>query len=75
MQPFFPAKGFQLKSESPKKPVNNKTLESAYKRIKKRLPSQNDLNSLAKQTDLSQRQIERWWRQRRASEKTSVAAR
>lgn len=36
------------------------------------LPSVLQLTQLAKQTDLSERQIERWWRLRRAQDKPST---
>ncbi|MGH0173532.1 UNVERIFIED_CONTAM: hypothetical protein FKN15_069046 [Acipenser sinensis] len=50
--------------------VQNVTLEVFYKQ-QTRSPSQNQFHSLSKQCDLSQRQIERWFRLRRNQDRPS----
>lgn len=63
-------KAIGIKSTGPKPPIPNKELESAYN-ANSRL-NHKTLVKLTKQTDLSERQIERWWRRRRAQDKPTT---
>ncbi|BFY98161.1 hypothetical protein BsWGS_01201 [Bradybaena similaris] len=55
---------------SVKKATPNPVLENAFKQ--KKLPSRETIQDLAKRTDLTGRQIERWFRVRRNQERTPV---
>ncbi|KAH8396364.1 hypothetical protein KR222_009295, partial [Zaprionus bogoriensis] len=63
-------KSLGIRSSRPKKAANVPTLETAY--AKSSRLDHKRLALLAKQTDLSERQIERWWRLRRAQDKPST---
>ncbi|XP_052865991.1 ceramide synthase 5 [Anopheles cruzii] len=63
-------KAIGIKSTGPKPPKANKTLEAAYN-------SNNRLNHkttlrLTKQLDMTERQVEYWWRRRRAQDKPTT---
>ncbi|XP_036227975.1 ceramide synthase 6 isoform X1 [Bactrocera oleae] len=63
-------KSLGIKSSRSKKACNNPVLEKAYQKC-------NTLNyklipSLKKQTDMSERQIQRWWRLRRAADRPTT---
>ncbi|GAU95617.1 hypothetical protein RvY_07207 [Ramazzottius varieornatus] len=51
-------------------PPPNHTLESAFKKVKK-VPDNAQMQALSKKAEMSTRQIERWFRQRKASENLS----
>lgn len=55
-----------VKTTSPNPPVYNQLLEKAYKRSSKLNPELN--TSLRKQTDLTERQIQKWFRKRKAQD-------
>lgn len=63
-------KSLGIKSTKAKPPVPNKTLENAYNSSPKL--NHKTLVSLSKQLDMSERQIERWWRRRRAQDKPTT---
>ncbi|XP_070502221.1 ceramide synthase 2-like [Chironomus tepperi] len=57
-----------IKSKKVKIPFENAVLEKMYRKCHK-LPTDMELVNLKKQTDLSKREIERWWRKRRAHDR------
>lgn len=59
-----------IKSRKVKIPFQNAVLEKMYKSCRK-FPSKLELQNLVKQTDLSQREIERWWSRRRLHDRPS----
>lgn len=59
-----------VKNTRPKKAPSNPKLEAAYQASSKIKHKQ--ICSLAKQLDLSERQVERWWRLRRSQDKPST---
>ncbi|KAJ6635435.1 Ceramide synthase 2 [Pseudolycoriella hygida] len=59
-----------VKSSKSKPPNPNQTLEKAYN--KNQRLNKKTIIGLAKQVDLTERQIERWWRLRRAQDKPST---
>lgn len=63
-------KSLGIRSSRPKKASPNPILEEAYEKSS-RLGHKTVL-SLVKQTDLTERQIQRWWRLRRAQDKPST---
>lgn len=63
-------KALGIKSTRPKKAPPNTVLDAAYA-ISTRL-DQKKTDAFAKQTDLTPRQVERWWRIRRAQDKPST---
>ncbi|CAD5121665.1 DgyrCDS10153 [Dimorphilus gyrociliatus] len=57
---------FKLKESRPKKPRDNELLENEFRSaFKKTIPNYESLLELSKKTDLTVRQLERWWRRRR----------
>ncbi|KAL0818512.1 hypothetical protein ABMA28_008959 [Loxostege sticticalis] len=58
-----------IKNTRPKKAPNNPKLEAAYQVTPKIKHKQ--ILALAKQVDLTERQVERWWRLRRSQDKPS----
>ncbi|XP_052739048.1 ceramide synthase 5 isoform X1 [Bicyclus anynana] len=69
-------KSLGIKNTRPKKAPNNPKLESAYAgspkiKHKQLFLSKDEICALAKQLDMSERQVERWWRLRRSQEKPS----
>ncbi|XP_050353367.1 ceramide synthase 5 isoform X1 [Nymphalis io] len=70
-------KSLGIKNTRPKKAPNNPTLEAAYincPKIKHKqlFLSKDKICALAKQLDLTERQVERWWRLRRSQDKPST---
>ncbi|KAG6446778.1 ceramide synthase 5 isoform X3 [Manduca sexta] len=70
-------KSLGIKNTRPKKALNNSKLELAYQSSPKIKHKQFFLNkdeicALAKQLDMSERQVERWWRLRRSQDKPST---
>ncbi|XP_016986995.1 ceramide synthase 6 [Drosophila rhopaloa] len=63
-------KSLGIRSSRPKKAANVPILETAY--AKSTRLDNKWLAPLSKQTDMSERQIERWWRLRRAQDKPST---
>lgn len=63
-------KSLGIRSSRPKKAATNPILEAAY--TKKSRLNHKTLVALTKQVDLTERQIERWWRLRRAQDKPST---
>lgn len=63
-------KAIGIKSTGPKPPKPNKVLEAAYN-VNSRL-SHKTTTRLMKQVDLTERQIEYWWRRRRAQDKPTT---
>ncbi|XP_021205426.1 ceramide synthase 6 isoform X4 [Bombyx mori] len=63
-------KSIGIKNTRPKKAPNNPKLENAYQASSKLKHKQ--ICALAKQVDLSERQVERWWRLRRSQDKPST---
>lgn len=63
-------KAIGIKSTGPKPPIPNKLLETTYS-ANSRL-NHKMIVKLTKQTELSERQIERWWRRRRAQDKPTT---
>ncbi|XP_026755021.1 ceramide synthase 5-like [Galleria mellonella] len=61
-------KSLGIKDTRPRKAPNNPKLEAAYQAS----PKLKDVSSLAKKLDLSERQVERWWRLRRSQDKPST---
>ncbi|ESO99796.1 hypothetical protein LOTGIDRAFT_226091 [Lottia gigantea] len=61
---------FGLREEDSQKAPPNEKLESFYAKNKK--PNDQNYLTLTKQTDLSRRQIERWFRQRRNQDRTKT---
>ncbi|CAG9801932.1 unnamed protein product [Chironomus riparius] len=61
----------EVKSKKVKIPFENAVLEKMYKKCKK-LPTNLELVSLTKQTDITIREIERWWRKRRAHDRPTL---
>lgn len=59
-----------IRNTRTKKAPNNPILEAAYQSSSKIKHKQ--ILSLSKQTDLTERQVERWWRQRRSQDKPSL---
>ncbi|XP_045770696.1 ceramide synthase 5-like isoform X1 [Maniola jurtina] len=69
-------KSLGIKNTRSKKAPNNPKLESAYVdcpkiKHKQLYLSKDEICALAKQLDMSERQVERWWRLRRSQEKPS----
>nr|XP_022304143.1 ceramide synthase 5-like isoform X2 [Crassostrea virginica] len=60
---------FGIKDGKPKVVQPNSALENSYK--VKKFPSEETIKALEKQTDLSERQIQRWFRMRRNQERPS----
>ncbi|XP_021205425.1 ceramide synthase 6 isoform X2 [Bombyx mori] len=70
-------KSIGIKNTRPKKAPNNPKLENAYQassklKHKQLLLRKDEICALAKQVDLSERQVERWWRLRRSQDKPST---
>ncbi|XP_049879536.1 ceramide synthase 5-like isoform X3 [Pectinophora gossypiella] len=63
-------KSLGIKNTRPKKAPNNPKLEAAYHSSPKIKHKQ--LCGLAKQLDMTERQVERWWRLRRSQDKPST---
>ncbi|XP_030021916.1 ceramide synthase 6 isoform X2 [Manduca sexta] len=63
-------KSLGIKNTRPKKALNNSKLELAYQSSPKIKHKQ--ICALAKQLDMSERQVERWWRLRRSQDKPST---
>ncbi|XP_013184238.1 ceramide synthase 5 isoform X3 [Amyelois transitella] len=63
-------KSLGIKNTRPKKASNIPQLEAAYQKSSKIKHKQ--ITALAKQLDLSERQVERWWRHRRSQDKPST---
>ncbi|XP_055374984.1 ceramide synthase 6-like [Condylostylus longicornis] len=63
-------KSLGIKSTRPKKATPNETLEKAYQ--KRNRLTHKMVAGLAKQNDMKERQIERWWRLRRAQDKPTT---
>ncbi|XP_063628400.1 ceramide synthase 6-like [Cydia splendana] len=61
-------KSLGIKDGRNKKAAPNPKLEAAYRAN----PATKKLAALAKQTDMSERQVERWWRLRRSQDKPST---
>ncbi|CAG9802894.1 unnamed protein product [Chironomus riparius] len=62
----------KIKSKKVKMPFENAVLEKMYRKCQT-LPTKMELVSLMKQTDISIREIERWWRMRRMHDRpTSI---
>ncbi|ESO00902.1 hypothetical protein HELRODRAFT_82517 [Helobdella robusta] len=62
---------YKLRELCQKKPIPNEVLEKLFKKNKKVLPSKEHMKSLMKELDMSEIQIERWWRRRRVQDKPS----
>ncbi|XP_013184237.1 ceramide synthase 5 isoform X1 [Amyelois transitella] len=69
-------KSLGIKNTRPKKASNIPQLEAAYQKSSKIKHKQfflkEKITALAKQLDLSERQVERWWRHRRSQDKPST---
>ncbi|XP_049879535.1 ceramide synthase 5-like isoform X2 [Pectinophora gossypiella] len=70
-------KSLGIKNTRPKKAPNNPKLEAAYHsspkiKHKQFFLSKDELCGLAKQLDMTERQVERWWRLRRSQDKPST---
>ncbi|CAK1589947.1 unnamed protein product [Parnassius mnemosyne] len=63
-------KSLGIKNTRPKKAPNNPKLEAAYQASSKIRHKQ--VCALAKQLDMTERQVERWWRLRRSQDKPST---
>ncbi|KAM3963874.1 ceramide synthase 5 [Aphomia sociella] len=63
-------KSLGIKNTRPKKAPHNPKLEAAYQNSSKIKHKQ--ITALAKQLDMSERQVERWWRLRRSQDKPST---
>uniref|UniRef100_U5EU05 Putative schlank n=1 Tax=Corethrella appendiculata TaxID=1370023 RepID=U5EU05_9DIPT len=63
-------KSIGIKSTCPKPPIPNKILETSYNECSRL--THKTIVGLSKQVDLSERQIERWWRRRRAQDKPTT---
>jgi ceramide synthetase len=59
-----------IKSTKAKAPIPNKTLEITYSKMSKL--NHKTIVNLTKQLDLTERQIERWWRRRKAQDKPTT---
>lgn len=66
---------FHLRERPSRPPKPNSALESAFRKHRKILPSHDALLSLSKQLDWHPREIERWWRRRKAQSKPSEMSR
>ncbi|XP_063388631.1 ceramide synthase 6-like isoform X1 [Cydia fagiglandana] len=70
-------KSLGIKNTRPKKAPSNPKLELAYQtspkiKHKQFFLSKDEICALAKQLDMSERQVERWWRLRRSQDKPST---
>jgi len=63
-------KSLGIKSSRPKPAAENAVLDAAYNQSSRL--NHKAVVALAKQTDLSERQVERWWRRRRAQDKPTI---
>lgn len=63
-------KSLGIKSTRPKKASTNETLEKAYQNNSRLTHKM--VTALSKQNDMTERQIERWWRLRRAQDKPTT---
>lgn len=59
---------FEISDKKISPPIANATLENEYEKSNKKLTSQR-LNELSKKVDIEPRDIERWWRRRRAQDR------
>jgi len=66
---------YKVRSTPPTHPRPNQVLEEAFKRYGRLLPQNDIIVGLAKQSDWTPRQVERWWRRRKLLNKPTQLAR